>query len=65
MASANQIMKTLTIVDYLLKYGCSGCIDDFKEVLGIFRSYAEYRCDSDKNIFKLSMESSHIMGSSG
>lgn len=48
-------MKTLTIVDYLLKYGCSGCIDDFKEVLGIFRSYAEYKCDSDKNIYKLSI----------
>jgi hypothetical protein len=35
-SDSKTILKTLTIVDYLLKYGCSGCIDDFKEALSIF-----------------------------
>ncbi|CAD8114681.1 unnamed protein product [Paramecium sonneborni] len=43
--TSNQILKSLIIIDYLLKYGCSGIIDDLKERIGLIRKYSEYKIE--------------------
>ncbi|CAK70535.1 unnamed protein product (macronuclear) [Paramecium tetraurelia] len=50
--TANNILKTLIITDYLLKYGCSGIIDDLKERIGLIRHYSEYKSECQEPLFQ-------------
>ncbi|CAD8096496.1 unnamed protein product [Paramecium sonneborni] len=49
--TANVILKTLLITDYLLKYGCSGIIDDLKVRIYMFRNYQEFKIDFQDPIY--------------
>ncbi|KAL4433500.1 hypothetical protein ABPG74_002897 [Tetrahymena malaccensis] len=40
--NSNKIIKLLIISDYLLKNGCSGCIDDLRDHLYIFKYFQKY-----------------------
>ncbi|CAD8054499.1 unnamed protein product [Paramecium primaurelia] len=50
--TSNNILKTLIIIDYLLKYGCSGIIDDLKECIGLIRYYQEYKVEFQEPLFQ-------------
>ncbi|CAD8147628.1 unnamed protein product [Paramecium pentaurelia] len=50
--TSNNILKTLIIIDYLLKYGCSGIIDDLKECIGLIRYYSEYKIEFQEPLFQ-------------
>ncbi|CAK59116.1 unnamed protein product (macronuclear) [Paramecium tetraurelia] len=47
----NVILKTLIITDYLLKYGCSGIIDDLKVRIYMFRNYQEFKVEFQDPIY--------------
>ncbi|CAD8195217.1 unnamed protein product [Paramecium octaurelia] len=49
--SSNVILKTLIITDYLLKYGCSGIIDDLKVRIYMFRNYQDFKIDFQEPIY--------------
>ncbi|CAD8191041.1 unnamed protein product [Paramecium pentaurelia] len=49
--TTNVILKTLIITDYLLKYGCSGIIDDLKVRIYMFRNYQEFKIDFQDPIY--------------